>query len=945
MAQTGVLKQNNKHLIAYHKLVKRQKGKIMGNIKRLEFTCVNRIKYEKREKFEESLFADVYGRAARLAALIINENIRIADEEPIDGDFCTEERFNNNISFWGERGMGKSSAMLSFALFLKNYDHDKKDDRFHLMTEKKPAFYVLPRIDAAMLVKGEYLLDIILAQMWTTFNEKKQEGLLRDSKANETQRYFEDVKNSYESYRKMISGEGKQEMTSVRHLKELSKCLNLKEDFKKLVDSFLECMLKQTGDIGFLVLAIDDLDVVVDNVNNILEQVRLFLSVPKVIVLVTADYGRLFLDCTKSFSERLIFKENIDNVETRQIRGYSEKYLAKIFPGNMRVHMPRINVAGGVDYNVKIPDGSRLLNGVEETFDEKKLLFVMLAKYTKIMMYPFDVHKHFLQKTSLRAIVNELYELEKMSNMTEVERFEAACLWMQTALIEEGKTIMGSREYSFAQSVMEGNSINETIIEILTMNDRNIRFLNNQKKELVGYDKETRLLGEEELTGYGQMLRLLIRLIESTGRSCEGFARFVLIFYSVQVAKLMRNSSRSKDFPSLYVKDVFFPSVEAAVRKRGDRTESGKLDNLPSYNLLMSFPILSEDSANGIQQFFRTNHDQIYNVFKLANLCEWNLWDENSKEDAYIQFEAKEETIEKTGSIPRQFSIGDFLDPDEEKQNEQQLEDREKTENVSSQMSSEALSDADAEKQNDQQSEIIEETEDSSSQISSEVSSDADTEKLNDQKPEEGMGEKGIILRGPEDHSKVSLEILLWNSLFYEEHLKGFCRNIYKALCTLRRINIDENQMKQEIEEIIANPDFCVEEYRKWRKSVKNIDDLLPWQSAEVMLHLAEEIGSVQQLVGEKDLLERILIVQRRQMDRVIQEMERIETYYQPLFAEKKDFKEADPSSGLQPDKTDRRIRYSQILSSYLSIVKPYNIEKQQINQQKEKAISSSTAM
>ncbi len=886
----------------------------MGNIKRLEFTCVNRIKYEKREKFEESLFADVYGRAARLAALIINENIRIADEEPIDGDFCTEERFNNNISFWGERGMGKSSAMLSFALFLKNYDHDKKNDRFHLMTEKKPAFYVLPRIDAAMLVKGEYLLDIILAQMWTTFNEKKQEGLLRDSKANETQRYFEDVKNSYESYRKMISGEGKQEMTSVRHLKELSKCLNLKEDFKKLVDSFLECILKQTGDIGFLVLAIDDLDVVVDNVNNILEQVRLFLSVPKVIVLVTADYGRLFLDCTKSFSERLIFKGNNDNVETRQIGGYSEKYLAKIFPGNMRVHMPRINVAGGVDYSVKIPDGSRLLNGVEETFDEKRLLFVMLAKYTKIMMYPFDIHKHFLQKTSLRAIVNELYELEKMSNMTEAERFEAACLWMQTALIEEGKTIMGSREYSFAQSVMEGDSINETIIEILTMNDRNIRFLNNQKKELVGYDKETRLLGEEELTGYGQMLRLLIRLIESTGRSYEGFARFVLIFYSVQVAKLMRNSSGSKDFPSLYVKDVFSPSVEAAVRKRGDRTESGKLDNLPSYNLLMSFPMLSEDSANGIQQFFRMNHDQIYNVFKLANLCEWNLWDENSKEDAYIQFEAKEEIIEKTGSIPRQFSIGDFLDPDEEKQKEKQPEDREKTENMFFQISGEALS-------------------------------GADTEKLNDQKTEEGMGEKGIILRGPEDHSKVSLEILLWNSLFYEEHLKGFCRNIYKALCTLRRINIGENQMKQEIEEIIANPDFCVETYRKWRESVKNIDDLLPWQSAEVMLHLAEEIGSVQQLVGEKDLLERILIVQRRQMDRVIQEMERIETYYQPLFAEKEDFKEADPSSGLQSDKADRRTRYSQILSSYLSIVKPYNIEKQQINQQKEKAISSSTAM
>ena len=125
----------------------------MGNVvKKLEFDCVNRIKYERRENFEDSLFSDVYDKAAGLVTLIVKENIRIADEDSLDDSFCTEERFNNNISFWGERGMGKSSAMLSFALFLKKYDH-KIEDRFHLKVKQCPKFYVLPRIDAAMLVK------------------------------------------------------------------------------------------------------------------------------------------------------------------------------------------------------------------------------------------------------------------------------------------------------------------------------------------------------------------------------------------------------------------------------------------------------------------------------------------------------------------------------------------------------------------------------------------------------------------------------------------------------------------------------------------------------------------------------------------------------------------------------------------------------------------------
>ncbi len=840
----------------------------MGNVvKKLEFDCVNRIKYERRENFEDSLFSDVYDKAAGLVTLIVKENIRIADEDSLDDSFCTEERFNNNISFWGERGMGKSSAMLSFALFLKKYDH-KIEDRFHLKVKQCPKFYVLPRIDAAMLVKGEYLLDIILAKMWTDFEEKHDIGLMQDSKLNETKKYFENVKKSYELYRKTISGQEKYEMTSVRQLKELSKCLNLKEDFKRLVNSFLDCMLGYKAQINFLVLTIDDLDVVIDDVNNILEQVRLFLSVPNVIVLVTADYGRLFMDCNKSFFSRLYCKENEDYGDIKQVRSYSGKYLAKIFPGNMRVHMPRINVAGGVDYNVKLPEGSKFLNDEQNEFDEKRLLFIMLAKYTKIMMYPFDSHIHLLQKTSIRGIVNELYELEKMNDMGEAERFEMACLWIQTALIEEGRTHMDTWEYHYAQKIMEGYTINETVAEILSVREDNMRERNIQhgnKDDMGRYGEKPGLLWEKrEQDTYGQNLRSLVKLIEGTRFGYREFARFALVFYSVQLAKLLWERPKGKDFAALYVKNIFYPFMEELAKKRGDGQEKPELDKMPSSKLEIEFPVSGDGLEKPILQYLIDNKSLIYNKFKVANLCDWNLWDGKDVESAYVLYRATEEETKQ----PEDFS-GSNLDGTTEE------------------------------------------------------------------------SKKGIRLQAFAEASVVSIEILLWNALSYEEHLKGFCRNIYEALFAWRKRKLDqaeekgeagkeeagkdkaagkiketeelnEDIMKEEIDNLLEDPVFRLKEYREWKKSIQkdgkvDIDCLLPWQSAEVMLHLAEEIGSVHQLITDIDVDKRIMIVQERQLDRVIEEMKKIEDYYEPLFATKE--------------------RYSEILKDYKKRMDPYNIE------------------
>ena len=139
----------------------------------LKIDCVNRIKLEKVNEFNKSIFHDVYEKAITLTSKIINDTIRIKSEiNNNNSSYLDGERLNNIIPFLGERGMGKSSAMLSFANYLENYEEEKNDD-YSLSIEKKcskPSFLVLPQIDIAMLVKGENLLDIILSdtEMITT---------------------------------------------------------------------------------------------------------------------------------------------------------------------------------------------------------------------------------------------------------------------------------------------------------------------------------------------------------------------------------------------------------------------------------------------------------------------------------------------------------------------------------------------------------------------------------------------------------------------------------------------------------------------------------------------------------------------------------------------------------------------------------------------------------
>lgn len=571
--------------------------------KTLSVAYVNRMKYEKPDEFSDSLFEDVYRSACRLTKKIILDNENLEENIP-DPEYSTDEQCSNVIAFLGGRGMGKSSAMLSFALFLKNYIKVGQCD-FSVDTPKiSPVFSVLPRIDVAMMVKGENVMDIILAKMWDAFERRSEATHKREIYLEEMKDDFKRVKKSYEIYKKTLAEkEVIQNMTSIREMHELAACLNMREDFKNLVENYLGFVLADKicrSEERFLVISIDDLDMVMYDMYSILEQVRLFLMIPKVIVLITADLERLSMACNKQFAESLISREIFEPYDKQPVREYASNYLAKLFPRNMRVFMPEIGTFAGTEYEVVV-DG--------ESFDEKKLILVMMAKYSNIFWDPYCEKSFFLQKSTLRKIVNNLYLLQDISNQKEEEWFGMVCHWYFIELTEYCK---GIENVELRQKLLE-------LLEVYT-GDADKSYLNIVVWKGLIQAIQTNNINNNMLTGVGYEYGDIMLLLDTVHYQ-ERVFNFVSLAFGIQIAQLKRKNKS----------DIYFGNkIFGTFLGRQNINDKNGIEKVHSLGNMLDMILENIDDLpeeERIIKIINNNIKGIVEVFRICILCGVNVWD------------------------------------------------------------------------------------------------------------------------------------------------------------------------------------------------------------------------------------------------------------------------------------------------------------------------------
>lgn len=473
----------------------------------------NRITYENLERIDESVFENVYKEADRTLAKIMDEACQYQRNKEKD------EQSLNVISFLGGRGRGKTSAMLSFIYNLRNL---KNYDGWSEVGKKHPnaQYIILPYIDAAMLAEQEFIIDVILAEMWDRFEEElenyppmSRETSCRDDLRRSIKKLFAEVRRAYcVSQERETKASTSEELPTAGILHELAVSINLRQQMAKLVEEYLCFFGKQdrycyeendrTKKEIYLIIPIDDIDMSGKKAHYILEQIRRFLRIPNVIVMLTADIDRLQKACELRFAD--ICKDERD----RQ-RVISE-YLEKVVPYNMRVYLPELKENHG---KILIQTQARERLQINSENEKDFILEVMLSKCG---LY-FDgtrKKRHFLQNQTMRSMVNYFEQLIRVDGIDDYSS------WLKTDIKErlvERISDLGQKAFMEELLTKDYEDINSLILGYINKN------LKDKKLEVD--DK-----------GLGEVL-YACNLLETENAQNIDFVNCIIMLYSVIMKK------------------------------------------------------------------------------------------------------------------------------------------------------------------------------------------------------------------------------------------------------------------------------------------------------------------------------------------------------------------------------------------------------------------------
>ncbi len=330
----------------------------------LKINRLNTVVYEEPKHFETSVSYKAYKEAFYMVKEIVrhNEELSIAKRNREKGtDLRNKEQIHNIIFFTGNRGTGKSSVMLSFMEFLKDYYRNQRTQATFLrdipefdLGKQDVMFTGLDYIDASMLESKEDILGTVLSKMAKKWHDEEQyaygeSGIIQDLDYDYNKRKIQLQFNTvYECLKDLIRS--KEDIMKndndmfIETLEKLSFTGNLKQAFQELVIRYLNIMKypgtegKINDDNHFLVIPIDDVDMDIEHSFSLLEQIRKYLMVPNVIVLLSADYEQLENICISHYTKQ--YHEVKDRLEMNGCIGrLSREYLEKMVPIQRQIEM------------------------------------------------------------------------------------------------------------------------------------------------------------------------------------------------------------------------------------------------------------------------------------------------------------------------------------------------------------------------------------------------------------------------------------------------------------------------------------------------------------------------------------------------------------------------------------------------------------------------------
>lgn len=312
----------------------------MGNLITVFKGDEHRAKIEPKLK-KDDFFDGVYLRAHKELKRIVDETKLYKEENKGYGFRIKYQGMGNNrIIFTAGRGQGKTSAMQSYAEYLRNPERGEE----LLRPIENVKFQVLDAIDPSSLDQGENIIRVLISRLFfsiTKMYDSKEinfddnMGMMKSKEA--LLKLFRACYNNLVVLKENQKQDDFQD--DLEHLSQLGNSAKLKENLHDLIEMYLQIIGKAEG---YLVVQIDDVDLFKGNVFEICEDIHIYLSVPNVIVLMAADYTQLrYSLCERYLSQYKELQDKRSKVEIYdRCHETAARYLEKIFPDGHRIELP-----------------------------------------------------------------------------------------------------------------------------------------------------------------------------------------------------------------------------------------------------------------------------------------------------------------------------------------------------------------------------------------------------------------------------------------------------------------------------------------------------------------------------------------------------------------------------------------------------------------------------
>lgn len=382
-------------------------------------------------KLSNSLSANKFGEEERIHHKAFEKVLDLIDDQKnacLNYDPEVEDGFrrcNNAISIFGERGVGKTSFLMSLCNHLKTV---KEVDGENL---KYGDIYLLPTIDPTLIEEKGHIFLLIISLL-----DKAVMNYLRKGNTNC------DV-DAYErswSLKKALLAKGlpslkldgmtyhepqwnEDEYVMNRGLESVTAAFELEKNFHKLVHLALDILGKKT-----FVLMFDDIDVDFKRGWDLLETARKFLTTPQMILIISGNMKLFSKNVRKqqwhNLGKELLINEKDEkgaheyyNQLVNEIEG---QYLLKILNSENRVYLYDVgrNIQmNGDEYMVDYGFKSLTL---DESYAE------VLRRFGVYGSSNIRVFIDFLESTSMRTQVHFLYNALQMEQNEDNNNYMAA---------------------------------------------------------------------------------------------------------------------------------------------------------------------------------------------------------------------------------------------------------------------------------------------------------------------------------------------------------------------------------------------------------------------------------------------------------------------------------------------------------------------------------------